>query len=197
MNFRFSNNVVKLWSSLFIMCVVNTVSAKSIIVDDRSSGELRSNLGEEWRLVTDNVMGGISSGKLSLHSDQGKNCLRMQGEVSTENNGGFVQIALNLAESGSFDASAYDGVELEVAGNNESYNMHLRTTGLWFPWQSYRASFDASNDWQTIRIPFAELEAYKTGQSFDASKLKRIGIVAIGRDFQADLCVALVKFYTE
>jgi hypothetical protein len=73
----------------------------------------------------------------------------------------------------------------------------LRTAGLWFPWQSYRASFDASNDWQSIRIPFAELEAYKTGQSFDASKLKRIGIVAIGRDFQASLCLASVKFYTE
>jgi hypothetical protein len=196
MNFRFSKNVVKLFS-LFIMCVVNTVSANSLVIDDRNSGELRSNLGEEWRLVTDNVMGGVSSGELSLHSYQGKNCLRMQGEVSTENNGGFVQIALNLTDSGAFDASAYVGVELEVAGNNESYNIHLRTAGLWFPWQSYRASFDASNDWQTIRIPFAELEAYKTGQSFDASKLKRIGIVAIGRDFQASLCLASVKFYTE
>lgn len=197
MSSRFSKNVVKLWFGLFIMCVVNTVSAKSLIIDDRSSGELRSNLGEEWRLVTDDVMGGISSGKLELDSYQGKNCLRMQGDVSTENNGGFVQVALNLVESGSFDASAYDGVELEVAGNNESYNLHLRTAGLWFPWQSYRASFDASNDWQTIRIPFAELVPYKTGQSFKANKLKRIGIVAIGRDFQADLCFSLVKFYTD
>jgi hypothetical protein len=179
------------------MCVVNSVSAKSLIIDDRSSGELRSNLGEKWSLVTDNVMGGQSSGTLSLHSYKGRNCLRMQGDVSTENNGGFVQIALNLTGSGSFDASEYDGVELEVAGNNESYNIHFRTAGLWFPWQSYRGSFDASSDWQTIRIPFAELEAYKTGQAFKADKLKRIGIVAIGRDFQADLCVALVKFYTE
>lgn len=197
MNFRFSKNVVKLVSCLFLICVVNTVSANALIIDDRSSGELRSNLGEEWRLVTDNVMGGVSSGKLDLHTYQGKNCLRMQGDVSTENNGGFVQIALNLAESGSFDASAYDGVELEISGNNESYNIHFRTAGLWFPWQSYRAAFDASNDWQTIRIPFAGLEAYKTGRAFKPEKLNRIGIVAIGREFQADLCLASLKFYAE
>jgi len=189
--------VYKLCFSLFIICVVNTVSANALIIDDRSSDGLKSNLGEEWRLVTDNVMGGVSSGELSLHSYQDKNCLRMQGEVSTDNNGGFVQIALNLSQSGSFDASAYDGIELQVSGNNESYNIHFRTAGLWFPWQSYRAPFDVSNDWQTIRIPFIQLEAYKTGRSFDASKLKRIGIVAIGRDFQADLCLASVKFYTE
>lgn len=197
MNFRFSDNAYRLCSSLFLMCVVNTVSANSLIIDDRSSGDLRSNLGEEWRLVTDDVMGGVSSGTINLHSYKARNCLRMQGDVSTENNGGFVQIALNLVESGSFDASAYDGIELEISGNNESYNIHLRTAGLWFPWQSYRSTFDATNDWQTVRIPFAELEAYKTSQSFNANKIKRIGIVAIGREFQADLCMASVKFYAE
>jgi hypothetical protein len=179
------------------MCVVNTVSANSLIIDDRSSGDLRSNLGEEWRLVTDDVMGGVSSGTINLHSHKARDCLRMQGDVSTENNGGFVQIALNLVESGSFDASAYDGVELEISGNNESYNIHLRTAGLWFPWQSYRSTFEATNDWKTVRIPFADLEAYKTGQSFNPKKIKRIGIVAIGREFQADLCLASVKLYAE
>lgn len=197
MNFRFSSNVYKLLSFLLLMCVVNTVSANALIIDDRSSGELKSNLGEEWSLVTDDVMGGLSTGKLSLHSYKGKNCLRMQGDVSTENNGGFVQIALDLAESGSFDASAYDGVELEISGNNQSYNIHFRTAGLWFPWQSYRSSFDANENWQTIRVPFTEVEAYKTGQSFKPNKLKRIGIVAIGRDFEADLCLASIKFYAD
>lgn len=185
--------------SLFLisMGVASTVSAKELIIDDRSSGDLKSNLGIEWRLFTDTVMGGVSSGKLGIESHQGKNCLRMRGDVSTENNGGFVQIALSLAESGSFDASGYDGVILEVAGNNEPYNVHFRTSGLWFPWQSYRAGFDATTGWQKIRIPFAELEAYRTDQAFKQNKLKRIGLVAIGRDFQADLCLASVKLYAE
>jgi hypothetical protein len=82
-----------------------------------------------------------------------------------------------------------------VAGNNEVYNVHFRTSGLWLPWQSYRYSFKATADWQTIRIPFAEVKAYRTTQAFRPDKLERVGLVAIGRDFRADLCLASMRFY--
>jgi hypothetical protein len=184
---------------IMLLClgVTQTVQANGLIIDDRSSGSLVSNLGTEWRLVTDRVMGGVSSGTLTLDNWKGRSCLRMQGEVSTDNNGGFVQIALSMSTKGVFDASSYSGVELEIAGNNESYNIHLRTSGLWLPWQSYRSSFTATPDWQTVRIPFAEVKAYKTTQQFRQDKLERIGLIGIGRDFTADLCVASVRFYTD
>ena len=172
------------------------MSTNDLIIDDRSSNNLRSSLGTEWRLVTDNVMGGVSSGSISLHKHQGKDCLRMQGNVSTQNNGGFVQIALDLTAAKRFDASAYNGIELEVAGNNEDYNIHLRTSDLRSPWQSYRSSFTATKDWQNILIPFITIEPYRTTKQFRRDKLKRIGLVAIGRDFKADLCVAGIRFYT-
>jgi hypothetical protein len=66
---------------------------------------------------------------------------------------------------------------------------------LWLPWQSYRYSFKATPDWRTIRIPFAEVIAYRTMQTFRPDKLERVGLVAIGRDFQADLCLASMRFY--
>jgi hypothetical protein len=182
---------------LIILGVTRTVLANDFIIDDRGSDNLKSNLGIEWRLVTDQVMGGISSGKLTLDRYRGSDCLRMQGNVSTENNGGFVQIALSLSDKDDFDASAFVGIQMEVAGNNEDCNIHFRTSDLWFPWQSYRASFKATSDWQTIRIPFSDLEAYKTSQKFRQNKLKRIGLVAIGRDFLADLCLASIRFYSE
>lgn len=166
-----------------------------LIIDDRSNKDVTSNLGTKWQLVTDGVMGGLSQGQLTLDNYKGKNCLRMRGDVTTENNGGFVQIALSLSKQGVFDASGYTGVEIEVAGNNESYNIHFRTDGLWFPWQSYRYSFTAKSDWQKYRIPFSELEKYKTFHSFSQHEIKRIGLVAIGRDFQADLCLAAINFY--
>lgn len=168
-----------------------------LVIDDRSNNDDTSNLGTKWQLVTDNVMGGLSQGRLTLDSYQGKMCLRMRGDVTTENNGGFVQIALPLSEEGVFDASAYSGVEIEVAGNNEVYNIHFRTGDLWFPWQSYRYSFNASSDWQKYRIPFSELEKYKTFHSFSQDQIKRIGLVAIGREFQADLCLSDIRFYHE
>lgn len=169
----------------------------NLVIDDRSNDDATSNLGTRWRLVTDTVMGGLSKGQLTLDSYKGKKCLRMRGDVTTENNGGFVQIALPLSEQGVFDASAYNGVEIEVAGNDELYNIHFRTDSLWFPWQSYRYSFTARSDWQTYRIPFSELEQYKTSEDFSRDEIERIGLVAIGRDFQADLCLAEIRFYRD
>jgi hypothetical protein len=170
---------------------------KTLIIDDRSNKDVKSNLGTNWQLVTDGVMGGLSQGQLTLDEYKDKNCLRMRGNVTTENNGGFIQIALSLSDPGDFDASAYTGVEIEVAGNNELYNIHFRTADLWFPWQSYRSSFTAASDWQTYRIAFSELEKYKTHHQFSQDEIKRIGLVAIGREFEADLCLADIRFYRD
>jgi hypothetical protein len=197
MNIRPVNVPLLYIISLMSLGVPNTVFAKELIIDDRSSGNTISTLGPEWRLFTDTVMGGVSTGNIAVDNHNGKNCLRLRGNVSTDNNGGFVQMALSLSEQGIFNASDYNGLEFEISGNNESYNLHLRTDGLWFPWQSYRASFNATPDWQTVRIPFTELEAYKTSQDFRREKLKRIGLLGIGRDFQADLCLASIRFYAK
>lgn len=176
---------------------MRAVLANDLILDDRTTKSLKSNLGPEWRLVTDQVMGGISHGKLTLDRLEGKNCLRMQGDVSTENNGGFVQMVLPLSDETGFDATAYSGIVMQVSGNDEEYNVHIRTTDLWLPWQSYRASFKAARGWQSIRIPFSEFAAYKTSRKFRPDKLKRIGLVGIGRNFQADLFLGAIHFYRE
>jgi hypothetical protein len=175
-------------------CCMN-VNAKDMIIDDRSTGSAVSNLGSEWRLFTDQVMGGVSTGSLSLDRYLGRDCLRIKGQVFTQNNGGFVQIALDLTADKPYDASAYEGIVLDVAGNNEQYNLHLRTSGLWLPWQSYRAGFKATDQWNTIKIPFAQLKPYRTTRALRTDKIKRLGLVAIGREFNADLCVGSVKFY--
>ena len=182
-------------SYLIAVGASNIVLANDLIIDDRRSGNMTSTLGTQWRLVTDTVMGGLSTGNLTVDNYKGQDCLHMRGNVSTENNGGFVQMALSLSEQDNFDASDFDGLEFEVSGNNELYNIHLRTAGLWFPWQSFRASFSATPDWQSVRIPFAEFEAYKTTQDFRQDKLRRIGLLGIGRDFQADLCLSSIRFY--
>lgn len=180
----------------FGACNSNILFAKDFIIDDRISGDLTSNLGPQWRLVTDQVMGGVSKGDLTMDNYKSRRCLCMRGNVSTDDNGGFVQIALDLTNGESFDASAYDGVELSVAGNDERYNVHFRTADLWLPWQSYRFGFIARPEWQIIRIPFADIVPYRTTARFRKNKLKRIGLVGIGRNFRADLCVASVKFYS-
>jgi hypothetical protein len=164
-------------------------------LDDRSTGTRETHLGVAWRLVTDRVMGGLSQGSVRPHRHDDRACLRLQGGVSTANNGGFVQMTLDLASGDPFDASQYDGVLLQVAGNGERYNLHLRTSDLRLPWQSYRASFVADSRWREIRIPFDALTAYRTGEPFRPERLTRVGLVAIGRPFSADLCLGALRLY--
>ena len=84
---------------------------------------------------------------------------------------------------------------LDVYGNDEVYNLHLRTADIRLPWQSYRASFTAPAGWHSVRLPFAEFEGYRISAPLDLERLERIGIVAIGRAFMADLCVASLALY--
>ena len=84
---------------------------------------------------------------------------------------------------------------MDVYGNDEAYNLHLRTDDLWLPWQSYRATFQAPAHWQTVQLPFSDFTPYKTSKTLDLGELERIGVVAIGRAFRADVCVARLGFY--
>lgn len=165
------------------------------LIDDVSRDDMQSALGGKWQMVSDQVMGGVSDGTMLLTEKAGRRCLQLQGNVSTDNNGGFLQLALDLNQGQSFDASAFKGIKIDVFGNGEDYNLHLRTKGLWFPWQAYRSSFRTEPKWQTVELPFAEFQAYKTSKALNTAKLRRIGLVAIGKDFAADVCLGSIQFY--
>jgi hypothetical protein len=118
----------------------------------------------------------------------------MRGDVSLENNGGFVQIALDMSPDGeAVDLSAWSGIELDVFGNGQEYGVHLRTRDLTRPWQSYRQSFRADPEWRTIPFRFQEFVPYRTDIPLNTRRLRRIGVVAIGRAFSADLAVGAVR----
>jgi hypothetical protein len=140
-------------------------------------------------------MGGVSNGSMMREVVAGRPAIRMRGDVSLENKGGFVQIAIDLMPDGKAkDASNWAGVELDVFGNGEEYNIHLRTDDLTQPWQSYRQSFRASPQWQTVQFRFQDFTPYCTDIALDVRRLRRIGIVAIGRAFSADICVGGLRY---
>jgi hypothetical protein len=91
----------------------------------------------------------------------------------------------------------YQGIEIDIAGNGERYNLHLRTSDLWLPWQSYRAELNTGAAWSRIRIPFREFRPYRTGKPLEISRLTSVGIVAIGRDFFADFCLGSISLYKD
>lgn len=165
-----------------------------MVIDDPSRPE--AGRGAAWELIVDGVMGGRSTGTMRSEVVAGRPAVHLTGEVSLENNGGFVQMALDLrADGGPLDASGWDGIALDVVGNDETYNLHLRTSDVVRPWQSYRASFRAPAAWTTVDLPFAAFVAHRLEAPFDARHLRRLGIVAIGRAFTADVAVGRVRFY--
>ena len=173
-----------------------SLNSDFLVIDNRSSNDASSRLGSRWRLVADTVMGGVSRGELSVQTVRGRPCLRLTGRVSLENNGGFIQASLDLGANGTLlDASRYQGVEIEVYGNGETYNLHLRTADTNIVWQSYRASFVALPPWQTRRLPFAEFQPHRIELPLDVRHLKRLGLVAIGRELDADLYIGRVGLY--
>ncbi len=167
-----------------------------MLIDDFTSQGLVSKLGTQWRGVSDQVMGGISVASVGREIVEGRSCLRLSGDVRLENNGGFIQAALDLTSVGdTFDASGFTGIRLVARGNNEQYSVHLRTPDNVQPWQSYRAQFMAKPDWATIDLPFATFLPYRLDAPLDIIRLRRIGLVAIGRAFRADLAVCRIEFY--
>jgi len=167
-----------------------------LVLDDRSSGDARAQYGAGWHLFTDGVMGGVSKGDLTFDIVDNRRCMRLSGDVSLENNGGFVQISLDINEGRTINAEGYKGFLLDIYGNAEEYNMHLRTEETRRPWQSYRATFRAVPSWQTIFLPFSLFEPYRIELPIDLAGIRRIGIVAIGRAFAANLCIGRVALYT-
>lgn len=173
------------------------ISALAICASDAAmSEEQHMKLSPTWRYVADTVMGGVSTGQLDETEAEGETIARLTGLVSLDNNGGFVQMAFDLQSDGAvFDASAWTGIALTVRGNSEVYDLRLRTDALTRPWQSYRLSFKTTPEWTELRLPFSQFEPNRTEAPFDPAKLRRIGILAIGREFAADVSVSQIGFY--
>ena len=66
---------------------------------------------------------------------------------------------------------------------------------------SYRSTFELTTnaDWKTIRIPWSDFRGKGPGAAdvaFDPSWLRRIGLVAIGREMIVCLAVSKLGFYS-
>lgn len=174
---------------------VALLATLALLTGPTLASETELDLTPDWEFVADAVMGGVSRGQASPASVDGRDARRLTGQVSLDNNGGFIQMAFDLSDAGAFDASDWTGVEIELRGNAETYELRLRTDQLTHPWQSFRTAFEAPPEWTTLRFPFAALEAHRTSARFDPTRLRRLGLLAIGREFEADLAVSAVRLY--
>jgi hypothetical protein len=149
-----------------------------------------------WRGFSDRVMGGVSEGEFRVDTVAGRRGARMTGRVTRDSGGGFIQMALDLAGRGDgFDASAWQGVEALVHGNDEDYNVHVRTADCGWYDESFRLTFRAPARWTRLRFGWSQFEPNGLDAPLDASRLQRVAFLGWMREFEADLAVAEVSLY--
>ena len=186
-----------IYSVFFIfLCIYNSLQAQEnkMILDNLSNPGVTTQ-NQNWAFFTDGVMGGLSEGKAIISKVEGENCYHMTGNVTTENNGGFIQIRNQLKPT--ISTKNYEGIYLKVYGNKEDYSIHIRTALTMAPWQYYKYSFNSRNKWNIIKAPFNQ---FKKSNSYQPSTLigqniKSIGLVAGFKDFKADICLSEIGFY--
>ena len=82
-----------------------------------------------WQYISDQTMGGISNGQAILDKDGDMLFARLTGNVSTANNGGFIQIrtTFSFVDLIKSDKNLL-GVRLNAKGNGETYHIFIRTS---------------------------------------------------------------------
>ena len=155
----------------------------------------RTSQGQSWSFFTDGVMGGLSEGQAIISSEDNVSCYKMTGDVTTQNNGGFIQI--RTAINPVINANQYEGIYLKVKGNNKVYSIHIRTSLTLAPWQYYSYSFNLIDQWIEIKIPFSEFKKsnFYQPKSLAKQNINSIGLVAGFDNFYADICLAEIGFF--
>ena len=168
---------------------------------------IHSGTASDWKYVSDQVMGGVSEGSVFLDKDGDVAFARLTGDVSTRNNGGFIQLRsavslfkkpkmFQLIHNANEGGEELQGVRLNVRGNGEIYHVMIRTYFTWRPSDYYYHTFKAGPDWGEVDLPF---NAFKRSNSrtskLNINDIRDFGIVAYGRDFKSDVSVSEVSFY--
>ena len=75
----------------------------------------------KWIPFSDQVMGGISEVNFFEKEEDGLSFYHMEGNVSTENNGGFIQFRAEVK----IEDKNYQGLKIKTRGNGEEYYLSL------------------------------------------------------------------------
>ena len=171
---------------LLLIIFISRSNGENILKDDFTNEN-------EWTYIADNVMGGISEGGVEFNLVDSNVYALLSGNVSTENNGGFIQIRRELKN---IDLSKAKSIRVYARGNNEKYYIFLRTTGTILPWQYYSHEFTVNEEYNEFIMHIQDFK--KSGsllaKQINPKKITSIGIVAYGRDHYAELYVKELEF---
>ena len=100
--------------SVLIFSMSTTADAKNLVYENN------------WAYLADTVMGGVSQGGAEFTAG----AIRLTGQVSTKNNGGFIQVRTRIDPS---ESKGKMGIKIKVKGNGDVYYLHIRNASARLP----------------------------------------------------------------
>ena len=176
----------------FISIITFFSISSFFVLGEEKSMQFSINEESNWIFFTDGVMGGISKGRMERITENKESFLRLKGTVSTENNGGFIQVRHEISNL----SNDLKKINLFVRGNNQDYHVFIRTKRTLLPWQFYSSKFFAKNEWTEIELKIEDFKksGFLLSKNIIPSEIKSIGIVAYGRDFEALIDLKNIQF---
>ena len=118
-----------------------------------------NNIGvNNWSIVNDDVMGGISKSFLSINENQN---LIFKGYLSLENNGGFASSRLNISKE---KLKGVKSFKIKFKGDGNTYKLRLRQN---YRRASYSSDFvSVKNKWIEVDLPVKNFKPTWRGYTY-------------------------------
>ena len=174
----YSKRIFRLSLITFFM----NIAYSSILYDFHTDSNLRG-----WSVVDDVVMGGRSSGNLSLTKD-GHGLFN--GYISLRNYGGFSSVRCRTKVS---NARNYEYIAIKVYGDNKYYQLRIRSNNN--DNHVYVKKFFAEDKWNVIKIPLTSMEPQFRGRklwmnNFNGNTITEVGIL-VGNKVEEDFSLLI------
>jgi monofunctional biosynthetic peptidoglycan transglycosylase len=155
--------------TLLMISVVSPSLRSQTIASFENPSDLRG-----WNVVNDSVMGGRSTSGFE-QTPEGN--LLFRGELSLENNGGFVSIR---NQPNSFVLQDVEGLKLMVRGDGRTYYLDLRGRGRMTS-GSFRAAFPTQEGrWTEIFLPISKFVRQSFGRLYPNAPLDLSDLNSLG-----------------
>ena len=137
---------------------------------------------DNWRIVNDGVMGGLSESNIAW--DKENKTFIFSGNVSMENNGGFASVR-TIPQN--FDKGDFKKIKLRVKGDGKTYKFRMRNSSR-FDGIAFSLDFETEeNKWTEIEMEVTDFQPTFRGRIYDQygkldpNDLQQIGFLIAGK----------------
>jgi len=178
----------------FLLVMTFLISSANFAQDKMTLDFGYEKVGQNWRVINDGVMGGLSQGSAVLT----ENSIQFTGDISLKNNGGFSSLKAPFAK---VDLSTYSGFKIRYRQQGHPVAMTFEWHPRFYRYYHKVLLPETNNTWNTVTIPFKSVKQYRLGttngksiSTQDLQKIIRLGFIASEKqestfDFEVDYII--------